>query len=64
MCEAVSATLGRDFHYPIAGEFQKALEDPTINPAYPRQLRNFQISEIRVGADDLVLVIDFELTVK
>ena len=64
VCAAMSSTLGRDFHYPIAGEFQKTLEDPVINPAYPRQLRRFQIAEIRVGADDLVLVIDFELTVK
>src|SRR5271157_4956741 len=64
VCSAMSATLARDFHYPIASEFQKTLEDPAINPAYPRQLRRFQISEIRVGADDLVLAIDFELTVK
>jgi hypothetical protein len=64
VCSAMSATLGRDFHYPIATEFQKTLEDPAINPGYPRQLRRFQISAIQVGADDLVLTIDFELTVK
>lgn len=64
VCSAMSATLGRDFHYPIASEFQKTLEDPAINPGYPRQLRRFQISAIQVGAEDLVLTIDFELTVK
>lgn len=64
VCAAMSASLSRDFRYPIAPEFQKVLEDPSIQPAYPRQLRHFQISEIRVSPDELVLVIDFELTVK
>lgn len=64
VCAAMSSTLGRDFHYPLSAEFQRALEDPTIQPAYPRQFRHFQVSEIRVGSDDLVLVVDFELTVK
>jgi len=64
VCSALSASLGRDFRYPISAEFQKALEDPTIHPAYPKQLRNFKVSEIRVSHDALVLVLDFELTVK
>lgn len=64
VCTAMSASLVRDFRYPIAPEFQKALEDPAIQPAYPRQLRHFQINEIRVTPDDLVLVVEFELTVK
>jgi hypothetical protein len=64
VCAAMSASLAHDFRYPIAPEFQKAFEDPGIQPAYPRQLRHFQISEIRVANDDLVFVIDFELTVK
>ena len=64
VCAAMSASLARDFRYPIASEFQKALEDPAIQPAYPRQFRRFQITQIRPNADDLVLVIDFDLTVK
>jgi hypothetical protein len=64
VCAAMGSSLARDFRYPIAPEFQKALEDPVIQPSYPRQLRKFQISEIRVSPDELVLVIDFELTVK
>lgn len=64
VCAAMTASLARDFRYPIAAAFQKALEDPAVQPAYPRQLRHFGISEIRVTADDLVLVTDFELTVK
>ena len=64
VCSSMGASLTRDFKYPIAPQFQKALEDPVIQPAYPRQLRNFRISEIRVGNDEVVLAIDFELTVK
>jgi hypothetical protein len=64
VCGAMGASLARDFHYPIAPEFQKVLEDPGIQPAYPRQLRHFQITEIRVTPDDLVFLVDFELTVK
>jgi hypothetical protein len=64
VCTAMSASLGHDFRYPISTEFQKALENPGTLPAYPRQLRNFKVPEIRVTADALVLVLDFELTVK
>ena len=64
VCAAMTSSLTRDFRFPIATAFQQALEDPAIQPAYPRQLRHFGISEIRVTADDLVLVTDFELTVK
>jgi len=64
VCAAISGTLGHDFRYPIAHEFQRTLEDPAIQPSYPRSLREFRVSEVRVGAEDLVLVVDFELTVK
>jgi len=64
VCTALSSSLGRDFRYPISTQFQKALEDPTIQPTYPRQLHNFKVPEIRVSNDALVLVLDFELTVK
>lgn len=64
VCAALSSSLQRDFRYPISTQFQKALEDPAIQPAYPRQLRNFKVPEIRVSSDALILVLDFELTVK
>lgn len=64
VCAALSSSLGREFRYPISTQFQKALEDPAIQPAYPRQLRNFEVTAIRVSDDALVLVLDFELTVK
>jgi hypothetical protein len=56
--------LGHDFKYPLAAEFQKALENPEILASYPRGLKDFRATEIRVTGDALVLVIDFQLTVK
>jgi hypothetical protein len=64
VCASIAASLGRDFRYPLASETQKVLEDPDTHPGYKRDLRNFSVPEIRVTADALVLVIDFQLTVR
>jgi len=64
VCEALQSSLGRDFRYPLGDAFRGALEDPALQPKYPRTLRNFQVPEIRVTADAIVLVVDFQLTVK
>jgi hypothetical protein len=64
VCMALAASLGRDFHYPLAAEAQRALENPGVQPDYRRELRQFRVPEIRVSNDALVLVVDFELTVK
>lgn len=64
VCAAIAASLGRDFRYPMASETQKLLEDPGVHPGYKRDLRNFTVPEIRVTGDALVLVIDFQLTIR
>ena len=64
VCAALSTSLAHDFHYPLAAEAQRALENPGVQPDYRRELRQFRVSEIRVTNDALVLVVDFELTVK
>ena len=64
VCEAMKISLGRDFRYPINPAAQKLLEDPGGQPAYQRELRNFSVVAIRVTGDALVLVLDFELTVR
>jgi hypothetical protein len=64
VCAAIAASLGRDFRYPLASETQKLLEDPGVHPGYKRDLRDFSVPEIRVTEDALVLVIDFQLTVR
>jgi hypothetical protein len=64
VCAVMKTSLGRDFHYPINPAAQKLLEDPGSQPAYKRELRNFSVTGIRVTGDALVLVLDFELTVR
>ena len=64
VCAALAASLGHDFRYPLAAEAQRALEDPGAQPDYRRELRQFRVPDIRVTDDALVLVVDFELTVK
>jgi hypothetical protein len=64
VCAALSSSLARDFKYPIAAAAKSALEDPGSQPGYKRELRNFQVTGIRVADDALVLSLDFELTVK
>jgi hypothetical protein len=64
VCAALSSSLARDFRYPIGAAAKSALEEPGVQPNYPRELRNFRVTEIRVTDDALVLAVDFELTVK
>lgn len=64
VCEAMQATLARDFRYPIEAEAHHILEEPASQPGYKRELKNFKVPEIRVTGDALVLSLDFELTVK
>ncbi len=64
VCTAMAASLGHDFRYPLASEFQQAIENPGMLSAYPRTLKDFRVPEIRVTGDALVLVIDFQITVK
>ena len=64
VCAAMETSLARDFRYPLAAEAGKLLEAPGSLPAYSREVHKFAVSEIRVTADALVLVLDFEMTVK
>lgn len=64
VCTAMAASLAHDFRYPLASEFQQAIENPAILPAYPRALKDFRVPEVRVASDSLVLVTDFQITVK
>lgn len=64
VCAALSSSLGHDFKYPIAAAAKSVLEDPGSQPGYKRELRNFQVTAIRVTNDALILSVDFELQVK
>jgi hypothetical protein len=59
VCTAMASSLARDFRYPLEAEARKLLEE-----GGKRELHGFNARDIRVSADALVLVIDFELRVK
>jgi hypothetical protein len=64
VCAAMEASLARDFKYPLERETQVLLENPATQPNYKREVRKFDVREISVSSDALVLQVDFELTVK
>ena len=64
VCEAMQASLAREFKYPLEGDALKLLEAPGAQPGYKREARKFAVPDIRVTNDALVLQVDFELTVK
>ena len=59
VCAGLTAGLPRDFRYPVEDEARRLLEE-----SGKRELREFQVPAIRVTADALVLVVDFQLKVK
>jgi hypothetical protein len=64
VCSAMEASLAREFRYALEKEAQLMLENPVVQPSYKREVRKFNVNEIRVTNDALVLQVDFELTVK
>lgn len=64
VCEAMQASLAKEFKYPLEAEAQKLLEAAGAQPGYKRDVRKFAVPDIRVTNDALVLQVDFELTVK
>jgi len=64
VCAVLSASLARDFKYPLAREAKRILEDSSGQPGYHRELRDFQAPAIRVTNDALVIEADFALIVK
>lgn len=64
VCGVMAASLARDFRYPFGAVAQKLLEDRGSQPSYERDLRHFNVIEIRVSTDALVLLLDFELTIR
>jgi hypothetical protein len=64
VCAAMAASLARDFKYPLATEARRILEDSSASPGYPRELRHLQVNSIAVTAEELVLDLNFALTIK
>lgn len=64
VCSAMETSLTRDFRYALEHDAQVMMENPAVQPNYKREVRRFNVGDIRVTSDALVLPIDFELTVK
>jgi hypothetical protein len=64
VCAAMEYSLGRDFKYPVERDAQALLESPGATPQYKREVRKFNVPEVRVTNDALVLTVDFEMTIK
>ena len=62
--EAMQASLAKDFQYGLEGEARRLLESAGVQPGYVREARKFNVPDVRVTNDALVLTVDFELTVK
>jgi hypothetical protein len=64
VCAAMESSLSRDFKYALERDAQALLESPGPTPQYKREVRKFNVPEIRVTNDALVLSVDFEMTIK
>ena len=64
VCAALQTSLARDFAYPLETTARDLLENAGAQPGYKREMRKFNVPEIRIAQDAVVLVLDFELAVK
>jgi hypothetical protein len=64
VCTALQVSLARDFAYPLENTARDLLENAGAQPGYKREMRKFNVPEIRIAQDAIVLVLDFELLVK
>ena len=61
---ALTQTFDKDFKIEIRDQAKRLLEQPRADGAYQQELKDLDLSAIRVTAEALVLVIDFKLVVK
>jgi hypothetical protein len=57
-------TFDKDFKIEIRDQAKRLLEQPRADGAYQQELKDLDLSAIRVTAEALVLVVDFKLVVK
>ena len=61
--EALQKSFGKDFKIEVKEQAQKLLE-PASTARYKQELSGFNLQQVRVTKDSLVLVVDFKLVVK
>jgi len=66
--QALTSSFSRDFKIEVRDQARRLLEQPTPQaspqPLYQRELASFDLRDVRVQPDALVLVMDFRLVVK
>jgi hypothetical protein len=64
VCQALESSLARDFKYPLEAEARKTLEAAGAQPGFQREIKAFNVPEIRVTNDAVIFFVDFVLVVK
>lgn len=64
VCAALGDSLRRQFEYRVGDQAKRLLEQTAPQAAYRQELINFSVPRIQVGADALIVTIDFRLAVK
>ncbi len=62
--EALTQSFGKEFKLDVRDQAKKLLEQPSGNASYQQELNAFDLNDVRVTADALVLVVEFKLVVK
>lgn len=62
VCRSLADSLPQQFAYPILQEARRAIET-TSGDAYPRKLTRFEVRQIAIRPEALVLSVDLEITV-
>lgn len=66
--QALTSSFSRDFKIEVRDQARRLLQQPPVQttppPLYQRELASFDLRDVRVQPDALVLVMDFRLVVK
>jgi hypothetical protein len=62
VCRSLAESLPTQVAYPILREARRTIEAP-VGGAYPRKLTRFEVRQITIRPDALVLSVDLEITV-
>lgn len=61
---AMTESLSRDFQYHLFDDAKRTLEQKVANAPYTQKLKDFQVPQVRITAQGLVLILEFGLVVK
>jgi hypothetical protein len=62
--QALTDSFAKEFKIDIRDQAKALLEQPRDNSLYQQELTGFDLSDVRVTPDALVLVVEFKLVVK